>query len=108
MGWVHDIQHTYEWGLYVLAGTCVLASVTILFAARPIPPGVQQRLRGAGREAFEPLITQIGMMDCDGIAMVDLAPSPGIPRSLASACARPFRFTKGAGRPSHIEGEESR
>ena len=45
MGWVHDIQHTYEWGLYVLAGTCVLASVTILFAARPIPPGVQQRLR---------------------------------------------------------------
>ncbi|MYF80064.1 MAG: MFS transporter, partial [Chloroflexi bacterium] len=45
MGLVHDIQHTYEWGLYVLAATCVLASVTILFATRPIPPGVQQRMR---------------------------------------------------------------
>jgi len=45
MGWVHDIQHTYEWSLYVLAGTCVLASVTILFAARPIPPGVRRRMQ---------------------------------------------------------------
>lgn len=45
MGLVHDFQHTYEWSLYVLAGTCVLASVTILFAKRPIPPGVQSRLR---------------------------------------------------------------
>ena len=44
MGWVHDIQHTYEWSLYVLAGTCVIASFTILFAARPIPPGVQRRM----------------------------------------------------------------
>ena len=45
MGWVHDIQDTYEWSLYVLAGTCVLASVTILFAARPIPPGVRRRMQ---------------------------------------------------------------
>ena len=48
MGLVHDIQHTYEWSLYVLAGTCVLASVTILFAARPIPPGVRRTDAGAG------------------------------------------------------------
>ena len=52
MGWVHDIQHTYEWSLYVLAGTCVLASATILFAARPIPPGVRRRLQArAARRA---------------------------------------------------------
>lgn len=37
MGWVHDVQKTYEWGLYVLAGTCVMASITILFAVRPVP-----------------------------------------------------------------------
>ena len=45
MGWVHDVQNTYQWGLYVLAGTCVIASVTILFAARPIPPGVRRRMQ---------------------------------------------------------------
>ncbi len=45
MGWVHDIQHTYEWSLYVLAVTCVMASVTILFAARPIPPRLRGRLQ---------------------------------------------------------------
>ena len=43
MGWVHDVQHTYEWGLYVLAGTCVIASVTIPFATRPMPPGLRRR-----------------------------------------------------------------
>ena len=43
MGWVHDVQDTYEWSLYVLAGTCVLASVTILFAARPMSPGLKRR-----------------------------------------------------------------
>ncbi len=45
MGVVHDIQHTYEWSLYALAGTCVIASVTIPFATRPIPPGMRRRLQ---------------------------------------------------------------
>ena len=45
LGWVHDVQHTYEFGLYVLAGACVIASFTILFATRPIPPGVRRRLQ---------------------------------------------------------------
>ena len=45
LGWVHDVQHTYEFGLYVLAGACVMASFTILFATRPIPPGVRRRLQ---------------------------------------------------------------
>ena len=55
MGWVHDVQDTYQWGLYVLAGTCVIASVTILFAARPIPPGVRRRMQmRAARRATRP------------------------------------------------------
>ncbi len=53
MGLVHDIQHTYEWSLYGLAGTCVLASGTILFAARPIPPGVRRRLQARAARRSE-------------------------------------------------------
>ena len=44
MGWMHDIQGTYVWSLYVLAGTCALASVTILFATRPMSPGLKRRV----------------------------------------------------------------
>ena len=53
MGWVHDVQHTYDSGLYVLAGACVIASVTILFATRPMPPGLRRRFeaRAARRAA---------------------------------------------------------
>ena len=44
MGWAHDLQGSYIWSLYVLAGTCFAASVTIVFATRPMPPGVRRRL----------------------------------------------------------------
>ena len=44
VGRIHDIQHTYQWSLLVLAGACALAAVTILFATRPIPPGEQRRM----------------------------------------------------------------
>ena len=45
VGWSHDVWKTYDWSLYVLAGFCVLASVTILFATRPMSPALMQRLR---------------------------------------------------------------
>ena len=48
MGWVHDVQGTYEWSLYVLAGSCAIASFTVLFATRPMPPGAAPSIRGAG------------------------------------------------------------
>ncbi len=44
VGWVHDMQHTYEWALYALAGACMLASMTIFFATRPVPPALQRRI----------------------------------------------------------------
>ena len=43
MGWVHDVQGTYAWALYVLAGSCALASVTILFATPPMSPVLRRR-----------------------------------------------------------------
>ena len=45
MGWAHDLQGTYIWSLYVLAGTCLAASATILFATRPMSPSVRRRLQ---------------------------------------------------------------
>ena len=53
MGWVHDVQGTYEWSLYVLAGSCAIASFTVLFATRPMPPGLRRRFeaRAARRAA---------------------------------------------------------
>ena len=53
MGWVHDVQDTYVWALYGLAGACAIASVTILFATRPMSPAMRRRLaaRAARRNA---------------------------------------------------------
>ena len=45
MGWVHDLQGSYIWSLYVLAGTCLAASVTILFATRPMSPTMRRMLQ---------------------------------------------------------------
>ncbi len=55
MGWIHDIQGTYVWALYVLAGTCALASVTILFGTRPMSPSLRRRSadRATPRESGE-------------------------------------------------------
>ena len=44
VGRVHDIQHTYQWSLIVLACSCGLAALTILFATRPVPPAQRRRL----------------------------------------------------------------
>ena len=44
VGWSHDTFNTYDWALYVLAGFCALASVTVLFAKRPMVPVVRRRL----------------------------------------------------------------
>ena len=58
MGLVHDIQDTYVWSLYVLSGACVVASVTILFATRPMSPGLRRRVeaRAARRRASRPAV----------------------------------------------------
>ena len=47
VGWSHDTFNTYDWALYVLAGFCALASVTVLFAKRPMVPVVRRRLEEA-------------------------------------------------------------
>ena len=52
VGWSHDVWKTYDWSLYVLAGFCAAASVTVLFATRPMSPEVRSAVGGA---AFEPL-----------------------------------------------------
>ena len=44
VGWSHDVWKSYDWSLYVLAGFCVAAGVTVLFATRPMSPGVRHRL----------------------------------------------------------------
>ncbi len=44
VGWSHDVWHTYDWSLYVLAGFCAAGSVTVLFATRPMPPNMGPRL----------------------------------------------------------------
>ena len=46
VGWSHDVWKTYDWSLYVMAGFCVAASVTVLFATRPMAPGVRARFEG--------------------------------------------------------------
>ncbi len=47
VGWIHDIQDTYEQVLFVLAGAAVAASITILLATKPDPPtGVNRRRYG--------------------------------------------------------------
>ena len=48
VGRIHDIQHTYQWSLLVLAGACALAAFTILFATRPIPQAEQRRMATRG------------------------------------------------------------
>ena len=45
MGWAHDLQGSYIWSLYVLAGTCFAASATILFATRPMSPTMRRMLQ---------------------------------------------------------------
>ncbi len=49
VGWSHDAWKTYDWSLYVLAGFCVAASVTVLFATRPVAPAVQRRFEARRR-----------------------------------------------------------
>ena len=52
VGLSHDAYGTYDWSLYVLAGFCMAASVTVLFATRPLAPEVRRRLearRGLGQ-----------------------------------------------------------
>ncbi len=53
VGWIHDVQDTYIWTLYALAGACAVASFTILFATRPMSPAMRRRLaaRAARRNA---------------------------------------------------------
>ena len=56
VGRIHDIQHTYQWSLLVLAAACVMAMFTVLFATRPVPPGERRRMavrsaRDTGGEA---------------------------------------------------------
>ena len=46
VGWSHDVFETYDWSFYILAGLCALASVTVLFATRPMAPAVRQRIEG--------------------------------------------------------------
>ncbi len=46
VGWSHDVFKTYDWSFYILAGLCALASVTVLFATRPMAPAVRQRIEG--------------------------------------------------------------
>ena len=55
IGRIHDIQHTYKWSLYGLAVFCLVASLTILFATRPLSPALRRRLanRAARRRASE-------------------------------------------------------
>ena len=43
VGWIFDRQNTYENVLFVLAGAAVMASMTILLARRPSPPGPRSR-----------------------------------------------------------------
>ncbi len=43
VGLSHDAWKTYDWSLYVMAGFCVAASVTVLFATRPMSPAVARR-----------------------------------------------------------------
>lgn len=43
VGWSHDVWKTYDPSLYVLAGFCAAASVTVLFATRPMAPEVRRR-----------------------------------------------------------------
>ena len=43
VGWSHDVWKTYDWSLYVMAAFCVAASVTVLFATRPMAPEVARR-----------------------------------------------------------------
>ncbi len=51
VGWVHDLQHTYDNSFYVLAGFCVMASITILFATKPASPAAMRRLIARRRRA---------------------------------------------------------
>ena len=104
MGWVHDIQHTYEWSLYVLAGTCVIASVNDIVCGATDTAGGATSNAGAGGAAFEPLITQIGMMGCDALHL-----SRAYPAHSLTLVRAPFVARKGAG-PFHphtppLEGE---
>ncbi len=45
MGLAHDLQGSYIWSLYVLAGACFAACVTIIFATRPMSPALRRRLQ---------------------------------------------------------------
>ena len=52
VGLSHDIYDTYDLSLYVLAGFCSVASVTVLFATRPMSPAARRRIdvRAARRQ----------------------------------------------------------
>lgn len=54
VGWVHDQQKTYETVLYFLAGAAVLASLTVLMATRPQPPGPRGRRADRGPVVVAP------------------------------------------------------
>ncbi len=45
MGLAHDLQGSYIWSLYVLAGACFAACLTIVFATRPMSPALRRRLQ---------------------------------------------------------------
>lgn len=49
VGWVFDQQETYKTMLFGLAGAAVLASMTVLLATRPSPPGPRQRRTAQAR-----------------------------------------------------------
>ena len=52
VGLAHDNYKTYDLSLYVLAGFCAVASVTVLFATRPMSPAARRRIdvRAARRQ----------------------------------------------------------
>ena len=54
VGWSHDVWKTYDWSLYVLAGFCAAASVTVLFATRPMSPEVRRRLEARRGRSVSP------------------------------------------------------
>ena len=57
VGWVYDLQGTYKWSLFAMAGASGVAGITALLAKRPEPPagsllsaGVRRSRAAAGAE----------------------------------------------------------
>ena len=53
VGWSHDVFKTYDWSFYILAGLCALASVTVLFATRPMAPALRRRFEARAARRLE-------------------------------------------------------